>query len=524
MTTRVEAGAATHVGRVRQNNEDVELLAEPLQLYGVADGMGGHQAGEVAAAMAVAILSDRVVEGDRESLLDAVRAANREIYSSAGEDAERRGMGTTICAVCLVQTGREPPEDDEVAWVNVGDSRLYLYRDDDLLQLSTDHSLVEDLRATGQLTDEEAAVHPHRNVVTRALGIDADVQIDSGAVVPFTGDRFLLCSDGLYEELSSDQMAAALRRLADPGEAADELVRQAVEHGGRDNVTVVVVDVVDDGGRSAAASGLVDATAGPRRDDVDRDATKVVAGAPPRPANESDDAAASGAASAAASGAAPGRGASGAAPGRARGSSALATATRPAASAADLERTTGRLGDARPVAPDDPAVAMSRRERRRLEEADQPRPRRLTWRVAVFVLVLVAVLAVAVGAIGWFAKRTYYVAFAGANVAVYQGQPGGVLFFDPTVAERTKLQRSQLTQAEREAVAKRPRFASLADARGFTQTIARAVAARGVSKAGGPATTTAPGTITAPTTAPPTTPSTGAPATTTSPPTPTTRP
>jgi PPM family protein phosphatase len=176
------------------------------------------------------------------------------IFEKAGADGELHGMGTTLCALRVVPGA--DGEGDELAWINVGDSRVYLYRDDQLIQLSRDHSLVEDLLRDGQLTEEEAAVHPKRNIITRALGIDVDVDVDGSTVIPFTGDRFLLCSDGLFGEVSNDQIAAVLRRLADPTEAADELVRLANEAGGRDNITVVIVEVVDDGGRSAAAAEI----------------------------------------------------------------------------------------------------------------------------------------------------------------------------------------------------------------------------------------------------------------------------
>jgi PPM family protein phosphatase len=450
VTTRLRASVATHVGRVRQNNEDSKLFVERLNLFGVADGMGGHQAGEVASAMAVAILEERVVAGDRDSLVEAVRSANKAIFVQAGDDPEKRGMGTTLCAVTLVDTDDEPPDDDEIAWINVGDSRLYLFRDDQLSQLSTDHSLVEDLRATGQLTAEEAAVHPHRNIVTRALGIDVDVDVDVGGIIGFTGDRLLLCSDGLSDEISSDQMASTLRRLADPGEAAQELVRQAIEHGGRDNVTCVVVDVVDDGGRSLAASGAVSTTAASHADRT-------------------------------------------------------AIASVPDPGGADhrfAERAAG------PIPPS--ARALSRSG----IGVGAPAPkkhRRFTWRVFAFFVAFVVVIAVAIGSVGFIAKRTYYVDFVGSNVAIYQGQPGGLLWIEPTVHDRTKLDRSRLTEAERIAVSDQHQFTSIADARAFTQRLVARVATRDAVSAAAAAattTTTAPTTTTKPATRTPTRPTT----------------
>mgnify|MGYP001449048663 FL=1 len=203
--TVLRAGGATHVGMVRQNNQDSLLMAPEAEVYGVADGMGGHQGGEVASAMAVELTRANVVARDLDALVAAAAVANRAIFERAGSQPELHGMGTTLVAVQLV----DGPDGDEVGWINVGDSRVYLLRDDRLLQLSHDHSLVEDLVRDGQLTPDEAAVHPQRNIITRALGIDLDVNVDAGSVQPFTGDRFLVCSDGLFNEVSEDQIGRA---------------------------------------------------------------------------------------------------------------------------------------------------------------------------------------------------------------------------------------------------------------------------------------------------------------------------
>jgi protein phosphatase len=250
--TTLRAGGATHVGQVRSSNQDSFVVLAEADLYGVADGMGGHNGGEVASKMAVEALEAHAGEPSLENLKQAARIGNRTIFEKAGNDKELHGMGTTLCAVRVVPGA--DGEGDEIAWINVGDSRVYLFRDDALIQLSRDHSLVEDLLRDGQLTEEEAAVHPKRNIITRALGIDVDVDVDGSTVIPFNGDRYLLCSDGLFGEVSSDQISSVLRRLADPKEAADELVRLANEGGGRDNITVVIVEVVDDDGRSLRAA------------------------------------------------------------------------------------------------------------------------------------------------------------------------------------------------------------------------------------------------------------------------------
>lgn len=405
--TTLRAGSATDVGQVRSNNQDSLFLVDGETLYGVADGMGGHQGGEVASAMAVELLGRHATERTLESLRHAVRVANRAIFEKAGNDRDLHGMGTTLVALRVV----DGPDGDEVAWVNVGDSRVYLLRDDKLIQLSHDHSLVEDLLRDGQLTEDEAAVHPQRNILTRALGIDLDVQVDGATVLPFTGDRFLLCSDGLFNEVSSDQMASVLRRLAEPGEAASELVRLANEGGGRDNITVVVVDVVDDGGRSAAASAL-----------LADDPTRLVS-----PGPDADP-------------------------------SAVAPADGPSGE----ELFQGRRSSL-PEATDDFGAEVDDP----FGELAHARTRRITWRVVGFLVLLVVVLGVVAGAIGWSASNTYFVAFEGDQVAVFRGKPGGVLWFDPSLEDATEITRDEVPPARRPAIAAGKEFGSRSDADRF---------------------------------------------------------
>jgi protein phosphatase len=163
-------------------------------------------------------------------------------------------MGTTIVAIALVDDGSGAPV---LAIANVGDSRGYRLAGVELDQLTNDHSLVADLVREGSLSPEEAAVHPQRNILTRVLGVYDEVPVDVVTAVPHNGDRYVLCSDGLFNEVPEAAIASVLRRLTDPADAASELVRLANEGGGRDNITVVVVDVVDDAGRSAAASAAL---------------------------------------------------------------------------------------------------------------------------------------------------------------------------------------------------------------------------------------------------------------------------
>jgi protein phosphatase len=235
----LRAGAATDVGLVRTTNQDELLLASPL--FAVADGMGGPAAGEVAAATAITHLHEAFVaagEATADALLEAAQAANRAVWDQAEANPEMRGMGTTLVALALVNDGR-------LAVINIGDSRLYVLHVGELRQVTSDHNLVAELVAEGRLSKEEAEFHPRRNVITRAIGVDPHVPADLFTLDPVPGDRFLLCSDGLFRELSDDQIAALLRRLADPEDAARELVTEAKFRGGSDNITVIVVDAVD---------------------------------------------------------------------------------------------------------------------------------------------------------------------------------------------------------------------------------------------------------------------------------------
>jgi PPM family protein phosphatase len=249
--TTLKWGSATDVGAVRESNQDSLLTADPL--FAVADGMGGHQGGEVASATALEVLNDTFTNANaaadgattKADLLEAVRRANAKVWDKAQLDDTLHGMGTTLTAAALVTDD----EDDQqrVAVVNVGDSRTYLIRGDEMRQLTLDHSFVAEMVRAGELSPDEAETHPKRNIVTRALGVEPTVQVDIEMLEPKPGDRLLLCSDGLIRELTDDQVFAVSRRLRNPDEAAHELVAQAKAHGGHDNITVVIVDVEDDG-------------------------------------------------------------------------------------------------------------------------------------------------------------------------------------------------------------------------------------------------------------------------------------
>ena len=374
--TLLRHGAATDVGRVRQNNEDDLLVASPL--FAVADGMGGHAAGEVASGIAVRMLGEQF-EGDRTpaGLADAVRAANRAVWEKAQEDPQLRGMGTTLTAVALVDDGGE----EVLAVVNVGDSRAYRLQGGELEQLTEDHSLVEELVRTGRLSAAEAQVHPQKHVLTRVLGVDADVEVDCFRIIPYRGDRFLLASDGLFNEVDDRTIAGVLRRVDDPDAAAVKLVELAKGNGGSDNITAVVVDVVDDDGRAERASA------------------------------------------------------------------ALA---------------------------EEPLTAAGHAE---LRHEPEPRPtkvpvrNRISARMVAFVVVLVLLLGAAFGTITWFARATYYVGIDRDRVTIFQGRPGGLLWYDPTVERRTDLTVDRVPPAKVDILKEGKQEPSLRDAERYVENL-----------------------------------------------------
>ena len=255
--TALQWGAATDVGRVRNENEDA-YSAEPM-LFVVADGMGGHQAGEVASALAVQTLHGRLAQGAQsvDVVIAAVVEANAAIFHAAHQNAGQQGMGTTLTAIAVLPADGE--HHSTLALVNVGDSRTYRMRAGVLQRVTIDHSYVQELVATGHISELEARTHPRRNIVTRALGIEPTVRVDSWVLSMVRGDRFVLCSDGLVDEVPDHEIAMIAGGVAAPQAVADELVAMANRHGGRDNVTVVVVDVLEGLDLAADETATVDA-------------------------------------------------------------------------------------------------------------------------------------------------------------------------------------------------------------------------------------------------------------------------
>ena len=373
---KLVAAGITDVGRVRAGapNEDGFLdETRRLGLVAVADGMGGHRAGEVASATALEALRAAMAAG--QPLRDAIEGANDAVLEKSVADQDLRGMGTTLTAGTLGTDGN-------LLIGHVGDSRAYLVRDGELTQVTNDHSLVEEMVRGGELTPEQAESHPRRSIITRALGIDPEVEVDVYPLELRPGDRLLLCSDGLTTMLSGDEIEAILERESHPERAAQLLVDAANAAGGEDNVTAVVVEVVEDEEAPAVA---------PAADDLDEDETT--------------------------------------------------------------------------------------------ETETTPRPRRRgrgrrVLRVLVWVLPVLAVLALAFGAVGWYARRTYFVGVDNNRVTIFKGRPGGVLGWDPTVERHSPIELGALTNAEETAVKDNKTFSSRGGADDYVRRLREAVDAR----------------------------------------------
>ena len=235
--TMVELKTAglTETGRVRESNEDAIVHTDRLAL--VADGMGGLPGGEIAAHATAGVVRAAFTGRSLDELEAAVRAANWTVWDRAGASPDLEGMGTTLCVTGLLEDGR-------LAVVNVGDSRAYLWRQGELVQLTRDHTVTAELVQRGELLEEKVRQHPHYGVLTRALGVAPEVEIDSGYAEVVLGDRLVVCSDGLFNELSAPEIRSTVS--IDEGEAAiaGRLVESAMARGGHDNISVVIAEVV----------------------------------------------------------------------------------------------------------------------------------------------------------------------------------------------------------------------------------------------------------------------------------------
>jgi len=259
VATTPTSAAVSHVGKIRASNQDSGYLGRNLFL--VADGMGGHAGGDVASHIA----AQRIAEADQQypsaedavtALHDALIAANGLLAETVFDHNELTGMGTTVSALARVG--------DKLALAHIGDSRVYRFRDGELTQMTTDHTFVQRLVESGRITPEEAAVHPRRAVLMRVLGdVDASPEIDTAIFDTRPGDRWMLCSDGLSGYVSEDKIVQVLSTIRTAQGAADRLVKESLDHGAPDNVTVVLVDIDDSGGASGADPVFVGSAAHP---------------------------------------------------------------------------------------------------------------------------------------------------------------------------------------------------------------------------------------------------------------------
>ena len=249
----VEEAYKTDTGRQRHANEDSYFARSPV--FAVADGMGGAQAGEVASRIAAGAFEQGMEdEAPAESQLEGIaQDANREIHELAQRDSSRAGMGTTLTAALL--------RDGELALSHVGDSRAYVLRDGELKRLTKDHSLVEELRRQGRLTDEEAEEHPQRSIITRALGPEPSVNVDTMTFPAKSGDVFLLCSDGLTTMVSDEEIAEILGEAKTLRAGVNKLIDAANAKGGRDNITAVAFRVAEEGEEPEEGATLISRTA-----------------------------------------------------------------------------------------------------------------------------------------------------------------------------------------------------------------------------------------------------------------------
>ncbi len=493
---RLRAGSSSLVGQVRTANEDSFLVTDDM--VAVADGMGGHRAGEVASALTVEVLSGTSGRRSLADLVLAVHLANRAINERAAEDESLRGMGTTVCVVGVVD------EDGEhLAVLNVGDSRVYLFASGELTRLTEDHSLVETLVREGRITPDEAEVHPQRNVLTRALGVEALVVVDAWLLAPCAGDRLLLCSDGLFNELSEAEIAAILDEGDEAEVAARRLAAEADAAGGRDNITAVVVDLIDADRPAEALTGRFRRIATPTvdLDDAYHDPVNDTATVPLVPIS-----------------APPQRGPE-------VGSNEESTDGDPVED--DLEESADAGPDDGVEEPSGPgpvdmgeldealdrAAAEDARNDHGDEDGDSaeadhegppglhgsddaeaPSSRQgISWRTPVFIVAILLLIAGAFGIVALMAGRGWFVGPDGATVAIYRGTPGGFLWIQPELEQESDIELSDLTDRDRADVEERRRaYDKLADAERYLANLEDRTTTTTTTTTAATTTTTAP--------------------------------
>ena len=409
MATVSHSAAASHVGKVRSNNQDSGYAGRAL--FVVADGMGGHAGGDVASSIA----TKRIIEADKPyasaqdaefALQAALIGANAQLAETVFEHAELTGMGTTVSAIVVLE--------NEVAIAHIGDSRIYLLRDSELSQITIDHTFVQRLVDSGRITEAEAMVHPRRSVLMRVLGdVEASPEIDTSILATIDGDRWLLCSDGLTGVVSHTGIASALASGANAQDVADLLVKESLDGGAPDNVTVVIVDI-------GAGDGST------------RTDSPVVVGSAANPLAFGEE------------------------PGRNRA----------------LRIPALRLHPVREThfEPDSQDYLSELIE----EDARRARRRKATWLFGVILLVL-AIVGTSILSYQWTQTR-YFVGSEGSTVAIYQGvqQDIGPIKLS-SVYEATDINLSDLRVYDRQQVEQTISAGSLADAQAIVERLKGAV-------------------------------------------------
>jgi len=409
-------GAATDAGQVRTSNED-QWWADG-RVFAVADGMGGHQAGEIASELAIARIMAAFEEPEEsaDALAEAIDAANRQIFEASTTDPEQHGMGTTVTALALLQSA---DGSERLVVGNVGDSRTYRVRHGALEQMTVDHSYVQELVAGGHITAAEARNHPRRNIVTRALGIEPEIEVDSWTLDLHRGDRYILCSDGLVDEVPDDEILEIAVAHSDAQRAAQELVDAANAHGGHDNVTVVVVDVLDGD----------DPPPPPSTPAAEVDSWNETTAEIPQ-VGDSDD----------------------------------------HSDAGDLVTAATIVDGDQPAASNDTVNSADSAGPTDIEATTEPTKRRRRSGLLTFVLGIGAAAVLVFGAaiFAAWARSGYFVDFDETDrVVVYQGQNDSVLWFNPTIRAVTGRTRATLDERSIELVEDRFRFDSLSAAEQF---------------------------------------------------------
>jgi len=385
--TVLRAGSASDVGRIREVNQDSVLASATV--FAVADGMGGHAGGEVASSSAIAVIENSLATvGTKDGMVDALRRASSVIAEEARQNPTLAGMGTTMVLASLVGTDRG----DDLVVANVGDSRAYLYRRGVLTQITSDHSIPGELMKEGSITEDEAAQHPQRHVITRFLGNGEDVDVDLFDISLLDGDRVVLCSDGLTDEVSNEEISRVLDSEPDPSDAAHELVRRANANGGVDNISVVVIEAL-----------VADS-----HDDEPTQAHQVVTAIP-------------------------------------------------------------IVEEVVELAPTEPPVEEGWRARRK----GMGVPRLLTFRVLFFIVLVGAVVYGAWYFVHWYATSSYYVTTNGNQIVIYQGRPGGILWFKPKLVEVTSTTTSQVLPIRLPSLASDVTEPSLGTAQEYVKNLAQ---------------------------------------------------